>query len=116
MYVHHWCIVWLMVFIEISTFTANLKRLLSDDEYRAFQQHLADNPAAGDVIQGTGGLRKIRWSQGGRGKSGGVRVIYHWVPARQHIRLLMIYPKSMKADLSKAEKVSLRQIVEKWNG
>jgi mRNA-degrading endonuclease RelE of RelBE toxin-antitoxin system len=105
-----------MVFIEITSFTGDLKRLLSDDEYRAFQQHLADNPAAGDVIQGTGGLRKVRWAQVGRGKSGGVRVIYHWVPKAHHIRLLMIYPKSMKADLSKAEKAALKKIVERWNG
>ena len=105
-----------MVFIEITSFTGDLKRLLSDDEYRAFQQHLADNPAAGDVIQGTGGLRKVRWAQAGRGKSGGVRVIYHWVPTAHQIRLLMVYPKSMKADLSKAEKATLKKIVEKWNG
>jgi len=105
-----------VLFIEIASFTADLKKLLSDDEYRAFQQHLADNPVAGDVIQGTGGLRKIRWAQSGRGKSGGVRVIYHWVPSSQHIRLLMIYPKSMKADLSKTDKAVLKKIVEKWNG
>src|SRR5690242_20164305 len=97
-----------MVFIEIASFTTSVKRLLSDDEYRAFQQYLMANPTAGDVIQGTGGLRKVRWAQAGRGKSGGVRVIYHWVPAAHHIRLLMIYPKSMKADLNKAEKSALK--------
>ena len=43
-------------------------------------------------------------------------MIYHWVPKAHHIRLLMIYPKSMKADLSKAEKAALKKIVEKWNG
>lgn len=105
-----------MIFIEITSFTEALRTLLSDEEYRAFQQFLLSNPTAGDVIQGTGGLRKVRWGQVGKGKSGGVRVIYHWAPALRHIRLLMVYPKSRKTDLNNAEKAALKKIVEKWNG
>jgi len=66
-----------MIFIETPIFTADLNELLTDDEYAEFQQYLADNPRSGDVIQDTGGLRKIRWTSNGKGKRGGVRVIYY---------------------------------------
>ena len=68
------------------------------------------------MIQGTGGLRKLRWKPPGTGKSGGVRLIYYWLSADNQIRLLMMYPKSVKDDLSASEKSALRKIVEKWNG
>lgn len=105
-----------MVFIEISSFTQALKQLLSDDEYRVFQQFMLANPLTGDVIQGTGGLRKVRWSLAGQGKRGGVRVIYYHSVARSQILLVMIYPKSRKDDLNKQDKADLKKIVEKWNG
>ncbi|EPA3167125.1 type II toxin-antitoxin system RelE/ParE family toxin [Yersinia enterocolitica] len=103
-----------MIFIETEIFTEDCKILLNDDEYRAFQQHLADNPTSGDVIQHTGGLRKIRWSSGGKGKRGGVRVIYYYKVDASHIRLLLIYKKGIKDDLSEAEKKILRQLNERW--
>lgn len=68
------------------------------------------------LIQGTGGLRKLRWAGTGSGKSSGVRVIYYWLSADHQIRLLMMYPKSMKATFSNAEKKSLRKVLENWNG
>ncbi|WP_275348286.1 type II toxin-antitoxin system RelE/ParE family toxin [Xenorhabdus bovienii] len=80
-----------MIFIETSIFTEDCKELLSDDEYREFQQYLADNPAAGDVIQHTGGLRKVRWASRGKGKRGGVRVIYYHKVDASHI-----YSSSLK--------------------
>src|ERR1700730_15736620 len=70
-----------MVFIETPVFTRQVRELLSDEAYAAFQWHLAVNPGAGEVIQGTGGLRKVRWSAPGSGKRGGVRVIYFHVAA-----------------------------------
>ena len=63
-----------MVFIETPLFTRQVQELLSDEGYSAFQWYLALNPKAGDLIQGTGGLRKVRWSAAGSGKRGGVRV------------------------------------------
>ncbi|WP_234393746.1 hypothetical protein [Fangia hongkongensis] len=66
-----------MIFIETDIFTEDVKALLSDDEYAEFQSYLAENPLIGDVIQQTGGLRKVRWSAKGKGKRGGVRVIYY---------------------------------------
>ncbi|MBI6548623.1 type II toxin-antitoxin system RelE/ParE family toxin [Xenorhabdus lircayensis] len=103
-----------MIFIETPIFTEDCKDLLSDDEYREFQQYLADNPAAGDVIQHTGGLRKVRWSSGGKGKRGGVRVIYYHKVDASHIRLLLIYKKGVKDDLSESEKKVLRTLNEGW--
>ena len=65
-----------MVFIESAVFTKQVKVLLSEESYAEFQQCLAVHPQLGNVIQGTGGLRKVRWSIKGGDKSCGVRVIY----------------------------------------
>lgn len=65
-----------MVFIETSVFTRRVVRLLSDEDLRALQNHLMEHPDAGDVIPESGGLRKVRWRVGNRGKRGGVRIIY----------------------------------------
>ncbi len=80
--------------------------LLSDDEFALFQGFLFSNPKAGAVIQDTGGLRKVRWAIKGRGKSGGVRVIYFYLTATVQIRLIAIYKKGIKDDLNAAEKKS----------
>lgn len=103
-----------MIFIESPVFSADLLELLSDDEYSAFQRYLIANPDAGDVIQGTGGLRKLRWAAGGKGKSGGVRVIYFHVDELEQIRLLLIYKKGIKDDLTEREKSILRGIKDRW--
>lgn len=103
-----------MIFIESPIFTADLLELLSDEEYSAFQRYLIANPEAGDVIQGAGGLRKVRWSAGGKGKSGGVRVIYFHVDELEQIRLLLIYKKGIKDDLTEREKSILRGIKDRW--
>lgn len=103
-----------MVFIETPTFTKHLMQLLSDEEYRQFQRYLADTPEAGAVITGTGGMRKVRWALRGKGKSGGVRVIYYYVTAASQIRLILIYPKSAKDSLSDAEKRILKKMIQEW--
>jgi mRNA-degrading endonuclease RelE of RelBE toxin-antitoxin system len=66
-----------MEFIEATTFTKLLSQYLTDDEYRSFQFYLLQNPNAGDVVAGSGGVRKVRWSYQGKGKSGGLRIIYY---------------------------------------
>ncbi|HHL0960298.1 TPA: type II toxin-antitoxin system RelE/ParE family toxin [Serratia marcescens] len=103
-----------MIFIETDIFTEDCRELLSDDEYREFQRYLAEEPTAGDVIQQTGGLRKVRWTAQGKGKRSGVRVIYYYKVDASHIRLLLIYKKGIKDDLSPAEKKALRALNERW--
>lgn len=103
-----------VVFIETQIFTGELKKLLSDDEYIALQRFLSEQPLAGDVIQDTGGLRKIRWHAQGKGKRGGVRVIYYYVMSYSQIRLLLIYQKGKKDDLTAAQKKILKQLNQRW--
>ena len=103
-----------MIFVESLVFTKQVQELLSDESYSEFQQYLAQCPEAGEVIRDTGGLRKLRWSMPGRGKSGGVRVIYYHVSAQAQCRMLLIYRKGIKDDLSAAEKKVLRKLNESW--
>jgi hypothetical protein len=103
-----------MVFIESAMFTRQVRELLTDEEYADLQWHLALHPEAGDVIQNAGGLRKVRWVSGSSGKRGGVRVIYFYAVNQNQVRLLLIYRKGVKDDLSAAEKKILRKLNEKW--
>ncbi len=68
-----------MEFIETPTFTRMVTAMLSDDEYRGLQNELVDDPERGVVIEKGGGIRKMRSAAQGRGKSGGVRVVYYWL-------------------------------------
>ena len=101
-----------MVIVETRAFTARIGDLLSDEQYRVLQAHLAVRPAAGDVIPGTGGLRKVRWVGKGRGKRGGCRVIYFWHSASSRLLMLFAFSKNERVDLTAAQKKALRQIVE----
>ena len=107
--VSQWRILVAMVFIESAVFTKQVQELLTDDSYAEFQHYLAQCPEAGDLIRDTGGLRKVRWSVPGRGKSGGVRIIYYHVSAQAQCRMLLIYRKGIKDDLSAPEKQSAPQ-------
>ena len=104
-----------MVIIETRFFTRRIKELMSDDEYRALQETLVNRPGMGDIVQGTGGLRKVRWKQDGHGKSGGVRVIYYWMTADEQLYMLYVYPKSKQEDLTAEQKRALKSIVERWS-
>jgi hypothetical protein len=101
-----------MEFIETSIFTKALHTLLNDDEYRQLQNTLWRDPQAGDLIRGGGGIRKVRFGVDGRGKSGGVRVIYYAIAQPEEIYLLLIYPKSKKDALSAEETAILRALVK----
>jgi hypothetical protein len=103
-----------VVFIESPIFTADVMELLSDEEYAALQEHLAHRPNAGDLITRTGGLRKVRWRAEGSGKRGGVRVIYYHVVAQAQIRMILIYRKGVKDDLTQREKAVLRKMNAEW--
>jgi len=103
-----------MLFIETDIFTEDVKKLMDDGEYHKLQVFLATQPDYGDLIQNTGGLRKIRWLAGGKGKRGGVRVIYFHRTRELEIRLLLIYRKGIKDDLSTSEKALLKKMIEGW--
>lgn len=87
------------VFVETKVFTARVHEYLSDDEYRELQEYIMKDPAIGKVIRGSGGVRKVRWSRKGMGKSGGVRTIYYWAKARDEIYMLTMYSKSETENL-----------------
>ncbi len=103
-----------MIFIETPVFTAQIKALVSDEEYSALQRELAADPEAGDVIAGTGGLRKIRMAAKGKGKRGGARVIYYYFVAADRLAMLFAYPKDKKDDLTAKEKRVLADIIKTW--
>lgn len=103
-----------MVFIETSVFTRSIKQLMSDDEYQDMQEALIFNPELGVLIQGTGGLRKLRWKQENRGKSGGVRTIYYWATTKQQMYMLFAYSKNAQEELRADQKKALKSIVERW--
>ena len=88
-----------MIFIETSRFTELVKTHLSDDEYAAFQWLLLERPDAGSIVSGSGGVRKIRWGLRGRGKRGGIRVIYYWKKPDGEIWLLTLYAKNEKGTI-----------------
>jgi hypothetical protein len=101
-----------MVIIETSVFTRQVQKLLKDDAYRELQIALAECPDMGAVMVGSGGIRKARWAAQGRGKRGGVRVIYYWAVEQDRLLMLLIYPKSERDDLSQEQLQTLRKIVE----
>jgi mRNA-degrading endonuclease RelE of RelBE toxin-antitoxin system len=88
-----------LTFIETKLFTSLIRQYLSDDEYSALQQALVARPEAGNVIRGSGGVRKLRWGIAGRGKRGGVRVVYYVMSRRDEIWMLTIYAKSEEAGI-----------------
>lgn len=101
-----------MVILETPTFTRQVRALLDEESYRAFQLELVANPERGALIRGSGGLRKIRWQGSGRGKRGGVRVIYYWAAEREIVLLLLAYPKNEQADPTPDQLKVLRRVVE----
>jgi hypothetical protein len=103
-----------MIFIETSIFTKWLPTYLSDDEYWNLQNFLMEKPEAGDIIQGAGGLRKLRWSLNNKGKRGGIRIIYYRQIADDHIYMMTLYTKSEMTDLSTKDKKALKQMIERW--
>jgi mRNA-degrading endonuclease RelE of RelBE toxin-antitoxin system len=102
-----------MRIVETPIFTKRLKEILSEEEYRLFQIKLIEDPKAGSIIQGSGGIRKIRWSGSGKGKRGGSRILYYWYNAQGVILMLFIFKKNEKDDLTKAQLKDLKTFVEK---
>ncbi len=83
-----------LTFSETSVFTRQITGLLPDDDLNALQWALVARPDRGDLIRASGGLRKIRWAGSGRGKRGGLRIIYYWHARGSTILFLLAHPKS----------------------
>lgn len=103
-----------MIFIETEIFTRQLKQLLDDESYRLLQVELTESPDKGDVISGTGGLRKIRVAAKGHGKSGGARVIYYHFVSASQIAMLLIYPKNEQEELTNDQRKILKAVIGNW--
>ncbi len=98
-------------FIETSLFTRQIKEIATDEELKELQRELIESPEKGDLIRGTGGLRKIRMAIGSQGKSGSARVIY-FLATEEIIYLVMAYPKSKKDSLTDAEKAEMKKLTK----
>ena len=100
-----------MLFIETTIFTKEIQKLIADDSYRELQAALVLRPDAGDLIKGSGGLRKIRWSLRGKGKRGAIRIIYYW-DAPDIIYMLFPYKKNEQEDLTQNQLKLLKELVK----
>ena len=101
-----------MIIKETSIFTKIILDILPDDHYRLLQEALIKNPESGSVIKGSGGIRKVRWSTGNKGKSGGMRVIYYWMATKQQIYMLYAYTKTELDSLTTNQLKILKKVVE----
>lgn len=96
--------------VETPEFLAATRRLMDDEERALLVDYLAHHPAAGDLIPGTGGVRKLRWALDGRGKRGGARVIYYFHSDAVPLFALTAYAKNERADLSQADRNDFRRL------
>ena len=102
--------------LQMPKFKAEATELIGTDGIEALALYLIDHPDAGDVIPGSGGVRKLRWAAKGKGKRGGARIIYLYVVVAGRVYLIRCYAKNVKADLSADEKKELRQIAAHLKG
>ncbi len=104
----------LMEFIETPTFTRLVLDLMEDEDYTKLQAALAKRPDVGKIIPGGGGIRKMRWAGSGRGKRGGLRIIYYWLVAAGQIWMLLAYAKSEQDDLTPDQVKQLKRLVKEF--
>ncbi len=97
--------------VEVEPFPARAAEVWNDEERLEFVSFVANSPDAGDLIPGSGGVRKVRWSRSGMGKRGGARVIYYFHDESLPLFLLTVYPKSRKDDLLPAELKAIKKLV-----
>lgn len=98
---------------EVSSFQRKIRSLLKPEEISELISFLAEHPESGVLIQGTGGIRKLRWAQSGKGKRGGIRVIYYFHAKDIPLYLLAAFGKNEKANLSAVEKQQLAKLIKK---
>ena len=100
-----------MRIVETRIFTKTLRGLLDEEDYRALQLALVLRPEQGALIPGAGGLRKVRWGIEGKGKRGGVRIIYFWDPKQAVLYMLLVYGKTVQDDLTPTQLRTLSRLV-----
>jgi mRNA-degrading endonuclease RelE of RelBE toxin-antitoxin system len=100
-----------MLILETPIFTKRVDRVLEEESYRLLQVHLLHRPDAGDMIRGSGGIRKIRWASSGSGKRGGARVIYYWAVKKETVLMLFVFEKSERDDLTPDQVKQLAEVV-----
>src|SRR5690606_14174654 len=102
------------IFFETSVFTKTVSHYLNDEQYKGLQQFMLSNPECGDVMPRTGGFRKLRWTDEGRGKGkrGGLRVIYYWLNRDKQFWMFAIYDKDEMENLTSAQEKQLKQAIE----
>jgi mRNA-degrading endonuclease RelE of RelBE toxin-antitoxin system len=105
-----------VIIVETPISTRQINRLLSSESYRELQIALVDDPRRAPVIPRSGGLRKVRWEGSGRGKRGGIRAIYAWIPERDWLLMLLAYSKNERHDLTPEQLRTLRRAVEEEFG
>jgi hypothetical protein len=98
--------------VETPEFLSSTRKLMTEQERAVLVDYLAHNPTAGDLIQGTGGVRKVRWGLEGRGGSGGARVIYFYHSTQIPLFALTAYAKNERADLSQKDRHDFRQLIK----
>lgn len=96
---------------ELPEYIKRADSLLSESERKSVIDYLAEHPKAGNVMEGTGGIRKLRWGKGNKGKSGGVRVIYYYHDTRIPLYILTMFGKNEQANLSQADRNALSKLV-----
>ena len=103
------------LFVELPAFAKYRSEYLSEEAFRGLQNFLMATPEAGDVIEGTGGLRKLRYADAtrGKGKRGGLRVIYYWWVSGAQFWLFILYNKDEMVDLSPKERKLLKDLIKK---
>lgn len=102
----------MLTIAEVPEYIRLAEKLLTEDERRDVIDYLAANPAAGALMTGTGGVRKLRWGRQGHGKRGGVRVIYFFHSARMPLYLLTVFAKNERENLTMAERNELARLVK----
>lgn len=97
---------------ELPEYIRHANELLNEAERKSVIDYLAAHPRAGDIMEGTGGIRKLRWARGGKGKSGGVRIIYYYHNQRIPLYLLTVFGKNEKSNITKSERNELAKLVD----
>ena len=101
----------LLAFVEVASFDRS-RAEISEEALRRVQNELQKDPYAGELVAGTGSVRKIRVAASGRGKRGGARILYYYVDRQLTVYLLLAYTKNKKSDITKEEKAMLRRLVD----